>query len=440
MQDDFDKLNEIFGVAPKNKGLGEEVSKPAGERKSPLQRLDDILYDPEKHQSKPAEEAEPDERDYRPIRRRRDNRIGCMGGIMYFVFVVSLSIILACLGWMAATDVLALNKADLTAEVTLPDSIFTPDVIEVEDADGNKTQKPVDRADVSYVARLLKDAGIIEYKFLFTLFCKVSDADIKMDPGTYELTTDYDYRALVKKMQAGSGAALTVDLTFPEGWDMEQIFSHLDEKADIDKDELYTAAADYIYNYSFLEGVETGDAQRLEGFLFPDTYQFYVGMQASSAINTFLSNYHRKITADMYQQVENSGLTLKQIMTIASMIEGEAANDEERPYIASVIYNRLNAGMPLQIDATVMYALGEHKEYLTYEDTQVDSPYNTYKILGLPPGPISNPGLPSIQAALRPERTSYLYYALDTATDTHRFFEELDEFEAFVATQDYTNQ
>ena len=113
----------------------------------------------------------------------------------------------------------------------------------------------------------------------------------------------------------------------------------------------------------------------------------------------------------MLNQADNRGMELRDVITVASMIEAEAANDEERPVIASVIYNRLNAGMPLQIDATVMYALGEHKEYLTVEDTQVQSPYNTYLNTGLPAGPICNPGLSSINAALNPGQTDYLYYA-----------------------------
>ena len=142
----------------------------------------------------------------------------------------------------------------------------------------------------------------------------------------------------------------------------------------------------------------------------------------------------------MYAQAESLNITLHQAVIIASMIEAEAANDDERAQIASVIYNRLAANMPLQIDATVMYALGEHKDFLTEEDLQVDSPYNTYLNTGLPAGPICNPGLASLNAALQPASTDYLYYALNTETGQHEFFSSYDAFQAFTATQDYTGQ
>ena len=378
------------------------------------------------------------ERAYMPIRSRRDGKTGCLGGLMYFVFVISLSIILACVGWMAASDVLALNKDYTEGTVTLPESIFSEKQIEEENEDGTVTTKTVQSADIDYVANVLKDAGIIEYKPLFKLFCKVTHADRKLDPGTYELNTKCDYNALVLRMQTASISMVTTTITFPEGYTMQQIFEKLESEGICSVEDLMDAAANYIYDYPFLEWSEPGDASRLEGYLFPDTYEFYQGEQASSAINKFLLNFHGKLTADMYTQADNLGISLHQAVIVASMIEAEAANNDERANIASVIYNRLNQGMPLQIDATVMYALGEHKEHLTEEDLKVESPYNTYTNTGLPAGPICNPGLASINAALNPASTSYLYYALDTETGTHRFFTSYSEFEAFTATQDYT--
>ena len=287
-------------------------------------------------------------------------------------------------------------------------------------------------------AKQLKDAGIIKYKGLFELYCSVSHAKTKIDPGTYELSTNYDYRALVKKMQVGSGAMVTTKVTIPEGYTMEQIFRKLEDENVCSYDDLMDAAANYSYNYSFIDQSMQGDAKRLEGFLFPDTYEFYQGMQASSAINKFLENFHDRITAEMLEKADERGMTMQEVVTVASMIEKEAANDEKRAMIAAVIYNRIEAGMPLQIDSTIMYVLPEHKDVLTVEDTKIDSPYNTYQNKGLPPTPIANPGLASIKAALSPASTQALYYALDAESGTHKFFTNYGEFQAFVAKQSYS--
>ena len=176
----------------------------------------------------------------------------------------------------------------------------------------------------------------------------------------------------------------------------------------------------------------------MEGYLFPDTYEFYVGMQGSSAINKLLETFHYRITADMLNQIENLGMTLDDVVNVASLIEKEAANDAERATIASVIYNRLNSGMVLGIDAAVLYPYKDHEGAPTGEMLAADDPYNTRIKAGLTPTPICNPGLASINAALFPESTNYFYYALDTATGTHRFFTNETEFNNFVATQDYS--
>lgn len=373
-----------------------------------------------------------------PVSRRRDEKTGCLGGLMYFIFIVSVSIILACVGWMAASDVFALNKEEATTEVTLPEDIFTEKQVDVKDSSGNVTgQETVMVADIGDVAQILKDAGIIQYKSLFKLYSSVSDAKEKMDPGTYELSTLYDYRAIVKKMQFGSDSQVRTMVTFPEGFTMEEMFKRLEENKICKYDELMNCAANEEFGYKFLEGIPLGDAKRLEGFLFPDTYEFYQGMTPEAAIDTFLQIFHYKLTAEMWDLANAKGLSMRDIVNIASMIEKEAADDNERAQIASVIYNRLKANMPLGIDATIQYALPEHKEQLTADDLAIDSPYNTRKVTGLPPTPIANPGMPSITAALKPATTNYYYYALDTATGKHKFFNSASEFNAFVATQNY---
>lgn len=378
------------------------------------------------------------ERDFQPVRRSREYHSGCLGGVMYFVFIACVSIILACVAWMSAADALALNKDLFTAEVSLPSDIFTSKTVEILDEEGNVTgTKRVSSADIDYVADELKSAGLIQYKWLFKLFCKVSKADTKIEPGEYELRSSYDYRALVGKMRKNSGAAATVSVTIPEGYTMSQIFYRLEENGVCSYDELMEAAANENFEYSFLNGLEPGDPSRLEGFLFPDTYEFYKSMSAPSAINKFLQNFYGKLNADVEKQISDRGLTLRQVLEIASLIEREAANDEERPLIASVIYNRIRYGWTLGLESSILYIHQDHEGAPTAEMLAEESPYNLMINIGLPPTPICNPGMSSINAALVPAITNDFFFTLDTATGTHRFFETMDQFNAFVATQDY---
>ena len=441
MPDYYDKVSAR--LRKQEKDINDAEMRPADrrgerQRRAPMQAVDKLFIDEGGKKSRNYTGDEPSERDYRPVRQSHEYRSGCLGGIMYFVFVMCLSIVLACVAWMAASDMLALNKEKFTAVVSLPTSIFESIMVDEYDEDGNKTgEKKGSRADIEFVASELKDAGLIEYKWLFKAFCRLSNAELKVDPGEYELDSSYDYRALIKNMQAGSGATVTVTVTIPEGFTMHQIFQRLEENGVCSYDELVEAATHYNYNYNFLKGLEIGDPTRLEGFLFPDTYEFYVGMQASSAINKLLENFHHRLDADMIYQLQNLGLDIRTVVNIASLIEKEAANDNERKLIASVIYNRMSISMPLGIDASILYLYPEHEGAPTGTMLESDSSYNTRKNLGLPPTPIANPGLASIQAVLTPETTGYYYYALDTATNEHRFFTNPYDFDQFVATQNY---
>ena len=449
-----EKALDLHETPPEGQPDGETVAMPPVKAESapekPARKTASTKKKPkekkEKRRRKPRE-PEPDpweeEREYRPIRTRRDSRIGCLGGLMYATFIICLSIVLAAFMWMAASDVLALNKTTGSVEVTLPSEAFYQKDVDVKDEDGNVTgSKTVRAADIKTVSAILKDAGLINYKWLFQLYSNFSHAELKLDPGTYSLSTNLDYRALVTKMQIGADSQLQTLVMFPEGFNMDQTFAKLEEAGVCTAESLYEAAATTEFSYAFLEGVEPGDPYRLEGFLFPDTYYFYQGMQASSAINKFLSNLHYRVTEEMWQQTNALNLTFRQVMTVASLIEKEAANDDERPLIASVIYNRLAAGMPLQFDSTIVYARRDTGDTTVTPEIiqETDSPYNTYLNNGLPPGPICNPGMKSIKAALEPAETRYLYFALDVENELIRFFVNFNEFEAFVATQDYSGQ
>ncbi len=356
---------------------------------------------------------------------------GPLAALIYVVFVLGGSLVLATFGWIAANDVLALNKEEATAVIELSSD-----------------------ASISDVAATLKEEGIIEYPWLFKLFCTVTNAEDKLSYGSFEVNTDMDYRALVSAMSSSSETKTTVDVTIPEGYTVDQIFALLVEKGVCENvEELQEVAAEHDYAFDFLEDVPLGDYHRLEGYLFPDTYTFYVGHDPLYAINKMLVNFDDQFTTEMRQEAEDMGYTTQEILTIASMIEKES-NGKDQRNIASVIYNRLNSDVTdglLQIDATIQYALErsgqERKETLTEADLALDSPYNTYLYAGLPEGPICNPSLVSIQAALNPNDTDYYYYLHDIYGESHFFtnardFEEGKETylsEDYVAEEDNTN-
>ena len=435
MSKDSEKIDEIFQIHE-----NEMKASARSQSFSKIHMRTGLLNAEEKKwaDEEAAEEQELPQERYHPIQRREETGTGCLGGILFAVFVLCVSIVLACLAWMAASDMLALNKESFTATVELPESIFKSEIVDVKDENGTVTgQKSVSHADIEYLSNTLKQAGLIQYRWLFEMYCKIANADTKVRPGEYKLQSTYDYRALIQNLRPNAGSAVTVNVTLIEGMTMHEMFILLERSGVSSYEDLMSAAREYNFNYSFLAEPGEAGAERLEGYLFPETYNFYANMQASSTINKFLDEFNSHLTEDMLQQLEEEGRSLRDVVTVASMIEKEAADDEERADIASVIYNRLNANMVLGIDATILYVHPEHEGAPTAEMLAEDSPYNTRRSAGLPPTPICNPGLPSIEAALKPAQTDYLYYALDTETGRHRFFTNQEEFDAFVATQNY---
>ena len=438
MSKESDAIDQVF-----------KIHEEAKKERTQSQKLDQVYFGTshlsrEEQTWADAEEAEsqdgPQEA-YHPLQRREETGTGCLGGLLYAVFVFCISIILACLGWMAVSDMLALNKEGFTATVVLPESIFETEVVDVLDEDGNVTgHTTVKRADIDYLSNTLKQAGLIEYRWLFESYCRIAKADQKVRPGEYQLQSTYDYRALIQNMRPNAGSAVTVNVTLIEGMTMHEMFVLMERSGVASFEDLENAAKNSRFNYSFIDnpdGDEEGDELRLEGYLFPETYNFYANMQASSAINRLLEQFNSNLTEEVLSSIQNSGRSLRELVTVASMIEKEAADDEERADIASVIYNRLNSDMLLGIDATILYVHPEHEGAPTAEMLKEKSPYNTRIYKGLPPTPICNPGLASLTAALNPNQTDYYYYALDTETGRHRFFNNQQEFDSFVSTQNY---
>ena len=305
------------------------------------------------------------------------------------------------------------------------------------------------------VAQKLKSANLIRYPGLFKLYASFAVDEGEIQPGIWDLNTLYDYHALVNMMSPSSHRSV-VTIMIPEGSSCRQIFELLQEKrvCTVEALESYAATGD-LGDHWFLDGLTRGDKYCLEGYLFPDTYEFYTNDTAENVLNKMLNNFDSRVDESIRGQLDslngylvqlmtNNGrdseyisshmLSMADVITVASLIEKESASAEESYTIASVIYNRLYAwgSTPayLNIDAAVIYGLGG-KTDLTQADLQTDTPYNTYLHTGLTPGPITNPGLNSIKAALAPQNTKYYYYILDPAVGTHHFSSTLEEHEAF---------
>lgn len=368
----------------------------------------------------------------RKRRRRRSSGAKAAAAFLYVVFIIGAAAVLATVGWAWATDLLALNKEPVEAVITISEDMLT----EVERTDEDGEAYTETHADLDVVTAQLKESGLIKYEFLFKIFSKFSHAETKIVVGTYELNTDMDYRALVVNMSSSSSVRQTVDVTIPEGYNIDQIFDLLEENGVSTVEKLRDMAANWNYKWEFLQDIPLGDYHRLEGYLFPDTYTFYKGENPKYVLNKLMQGFHSKMKAyyDDYA-AEDSQLSLHDIVIIASLIEKETDGQDYRT-ISSVIYNRLNnpggetAGL-LQIDATLVYINGGKSP--TDADKAIDSPYNTYLYKGLPAGPISNPGMQSLYAAMNPENTKYYYYVLNPETGLHEYSKTLSAHQKLVA-------
>lgn len=286
------------------------------------------------------------------------------------------------------------------------------------------------------VSKLLEQEGIIRNGFIFSYYLQFKDEGAKFQAGQYELYPGMDNASIIAKLNAGDVVAEEmVRFTIPEGYTVAQIADKLAAEGIVDRDKfMELAAAERAWGDAETVRAlpaEAGLLHRLEGYLFPETYEMKKGSTEEEIIQRLLIETDRKLGTlpDGWQDaLEQSGRSLHEILTVASLVEREVVVDEERPLVAGVIYNRLKEPMRLQIDATVQYALGEQKDRLLHEDLEIDSPYNTYRIDGLPPGPIASPSLASIEAALYPEETDYLFYVTKKdGSQTHLFAKTYSE-------------
>lgn len=277
-------------------------------------------------------------------------------------------------------------------------------------------------ASVSRVGQILKQKGLVRSALAFRLMAQAR-GDWNVKAGIYTLSPSLSTGQILKELRNGAAQEM-VRLTFPEGFTVARIAERASRIRTVRADEFHRLAR--TQGATFTASVRLPDD--LEGYLFPDTYDFRPDATERDVIQAMLKAFDEKVVREMADDLRASaarGYGLGEVLTLASLIEREARVREEQPRIASVLYNRLRIKMPLQVDATVQYVIG-HRERLYYRDLEVNSPYNTYKVAGLPPGPICSPGADAIRAAMHPETTEYLYYTA-RPDGSHSFTKTLEE-------------
>lgn len=378
---------------------------------------------PKRHR-KPAPPVEPENDRYAMP--------GWLKAMVYIVAVITASFLISVAVWFCAEDVFGFGKPDEEIVVTIKNTDTLNDVIDN-----------------------LSENDVIRYKWLFKLFCSVAKAQNKISAGTYTLNRVYDYNAIINSMTASSAARAVVNVTVPEGYSCARIFRLLEENGVCTAAELEKAAASVKFDYAFLSGIPYGSANRLEGYLFPDTYQFYVGDDPERVLKKFLSNFEVKLTDELLEdlddlnkmlakkmrangfteaEIEASQIDLRSLTIVASIVQRESYSVSESSSIAAVIYNRLSGKTYplLEIDSTLRYALNKWDEPLTDADYRTDSGYNTSRNPGLPEGPISNPGMDSFRAALYPRDCGYQFYCYNASTGLHYFAETYYDYQDFL--------
>ncbi len=276
------------------------------------------------------------------------------------------------------------------------------------------------------IAEILKEKDVIESKYLFLARLKLSKYSTKLQYGTFEFDKGDSYMDIIKVLATQGAKKSTVTLTIPEGYSVERIKAKVVEMG-FCSDQEFEEALKKDYDYPFLKSVPENSKikYRLQGYLYPSTYELYADASAEDIIKTMLGEF----------QKQTKGLGIKdwhKTITLASLVEREAKLDNERELIAGVMNNRIKTNMILQIDATVVYAISDGMydvERVFYKDLEVDSPYNTYKYEGLPAGAICSPSIKSIKAALNPAKHNFFYYHTDTEKNdgSHIFTETYEE-------------
>ncbi|MCD8181152.1 MAG: endolytic transglycosylase MltG [Firmicutes bacterium] len=286
--------------------------------------------------------------------------------------------------------------------------IILKDSLGVSVEEGSRAIEVAEGDGTSAVAETLRNEGIIKYPLVFKIQSKLGGYDGSFQPGAAVIEDGMSYNEILDLIITPNRD--TVRVTIPEGYEVKQIAETLEEEGIVSAEDFYAALNPEDYDYDFLQNLPQRDGA-MEGYLFPATYELRYGMSAHDIIDLMLAAFDTNFKDEYYTRAQELGMTVDEVIIMASIVEREAG-DGEKAKVAGVFYNRRNSGMKFQSCATVQYILGERKAVLSVADTQIDSPYNTYLYAGFPIGPICNPGIESIEAALYPEDTDAYYFVL----------------------------
>jgi len=283
---------------------------------------------------------------------------------------------------------------------------------------------------VADIGKLLERDGVISSATIFRYYARLNGGASSVQAGDYTFHKRESMGKVISILEAGGKGEEQVSLTIPEGLTLDEIAAKVAELPGRSADAFLAAAKDGSVRSQY----EPPSVNSLEGLILPETYSFNKSDDETTILRRMVQTFDQTATdMGIASAAEKLKITPYQAVIVASLVEREARVPEDRGPIARVIYNRLDKGMRLQIDATVLYALGTHKDTVLYSDLDVNSPYNTYKVDGLPPGPIASPGKASLQAALQPTPGPWLFYVLSEANGKHAFATTLDEFNRLVA-------
>ncbi|MBQ7265695.1 MAG: endolytic transglycosylase MltG [Firmicutes bacterium] len=421
-----DKSPEVSDTALyKDKTEGEEQVKEEAPKEEPPKEESKEEVTPEKKKKKKKKkkkETDPNEGviyTAKPVSFARRHP-GCMGCFTVFLIFI---LVLGGLGYA--------GYKIISDEYVGTDSTLAKIMIKLNIAkEAEEVEVNVDIPDgtsVNGIASRLDSSGIIDSQYHFMALCKLKKAGGDFKSGKYKLSNRMTFSEIAEELRKGGISPTAVKLTVKEGQWLKEIATDLSAKGLCTYDEFIAAASSRDYSYDFVADIPER-ANLLEGYLYPETYYIEPGTPAKDIVAMMLEQFDKNVDATLRESIKAKGKTLDDIVIAASVIEGEATLTEEKPLVASVIYNRIAQGMKLQMNDTVQYALGR-KDRVMEADLLVQDSHNTYVCNGLPSGPVGNAGIESIKAAIEPAQTDYLYYVKAGANSFgHKFSSDYQQF------------